>query len=76
MEQSVVAAVNLPLPTCGGDAGVGAATSSFQLCNCGMNTVRLRSVFDLFDNNSNKDITMDKLVQALNLLSLVAGTLA
>jgi calcium-binding protein CML len=38
-----------------------------------MNTVRLRRVFDLFDNNNDGEITMDKLAQALTSLGLIAG---
>ncbi|KAK1600883.1 hypothetical protein QYE76_018235 [Lolium multiflorum] len=72
-KQRVAEAVNLSLPTCSGDAGAGAAMSSFQLCNCGMNTVCLRCVFDLFDNNNDREITMDKMVLALNSLGLIAG---
>ncbi|KAK1660705.1 hypothetical protein QYE76_048864 [Lolium multiflorum] len=39
-----------------------------------MNTVHLRRVFDLFDNNnSNGQIMMDKLALALKSLGLIAG---
>ncbi|KAF0907552.1 hypothetical protein E2562_018364 [Oryza meyeriana var. granulata] len=45
---------------------------SFRLRNGSLNAVRLRRVFDLFDRNSDGEITVDELAQALDALGLEA----
>ncbi|RWV80141.1 hypothetical protein GW17_00058625, partial [Ensete ventricosum] len=66
MEGRVAADTRLPTPT------LGRPSSSFRLRTQSLNTLRLRRVFDLFDQNGDGQITIEELALALDRLGLGA----
>lgn len=53
-------------------ASLGQPSSSFRLKSSSLNCLRLRRIFDMFDQNGDDIISVDELSQALDLLGLEA----
>ncbi|CAL9769611.1 probable calcium-binding protein CML27 [Musa acuminata AAA Group] len=66
MEGGIAADTRLPTPT------LGRPSSSFRLRTQSLNTLRLRRIFDLFDQNGDGEITIEELALALDRLGLGA----
>ncbi|CAL9057798.1 unnamed protein product [Musa banksii] len=66
MEGGVAADIRLPTPT------LSRPSSSFRLRTQSLNTLRLRRIFDLFDQNGDGEITIEELALALDRLGLGA----